>query len=804
MRRVLLAVFILVLPSAVALYAYLSIKTSKTPTSRDAVGQVTTLAGSGSPGVEDNTGAQASFSEPFGVALDLHGNVLVAEGGQGNRIRIITPQGVVQTIAGSEEGYGDGRGASAHFNTPSAIAIDKKGNIFVADTSNNRIRKISTEGIVSTVAGTPQAGYRDGPADQAQFDSPVGLALDGEGNIFVADTYNDRIRKVSVSGDVSTIAGAGLPGLADGQSDVALFDTPCGIVVDSQGNLFVADTGNDAIRKITPQGDVSTIAGRGQSYDAPKANDVELDRPVGITLTHDGFLFVVSQGNGRVHRITPEGEIAEFAGHSSGFANGAGPAARFNGPSGIAIDREGNLYVADTENYLVRKIAPVQAISIEEPQSGEQTKFIQPPVESVSDNDETPVPRLDAAISSAARPFPWPLNPQNSWHEVTGVVGEARGAPGGIALHHLHSGLDIRGNVGEAVLSVLDEKVNSPVAAWGFEGSNEGIHIGLMSYIHIRVGRNIKGEISQPARFKQRTDSAGKVTGIRVRRGTRFKVGDMVGTLNSLYHVHLNCGPWNAQANPIEFPFPGLKDTKAPTIEPDGIEVVNSNFEPFKQKRDGRLVVAGDVEILITAYDTIDGNQSSRKLGVYRLGYQLLNDDGTAVKGYEEPLYNIEFNRMPPDNGSVFLIYAPGSGVSAYGTPTKFKYIATNRVRNGRAQDGFLRTDNLAAGNYIIKAFAMDYAGNRASGKSTELRITVEQGSGARVAGEQGSGGAGGQKSIWPVMCFARGGAEMNLISPLPLRSLAPLLSSLNPDPSEVVFQLHKINSRQTISALIV
>ena len=723
MRRVLLAVFILGLPSAVALYAYLTSKTSKTPTSRDAVGQVTTLAGSGSPGVEDNTGSAASFSEPFGVAIDLHDNIIVAEGGQGNRIRIITPQGVVQTIAGSEEGFADGRGAAARFNTPSAIAIDKRGNIFVADTSNNRIRKVSTEGVVSTVAGSLYRGYKDGPADQAQFDAPVGVAVDGEGNIFVADTYNDRIRKVSAGGEVSTIAGAGLPGHADGQSDVALFDTPCGIAVDGQGNLFVADTGNDAIRKITPQGEVSTIAGAGQNEGATQANDPELDRPVGITITHDGFLFVVSQGDGRIHRITPEGEIAEYAGHSSGFRNASGRAARFNGPSGIALDHEGNLYVADTENYLVRKVAPVRADSIEGPQDTNEAKFIQPPVEPVSDNEEPPIPRLDAAISNATRPFPWPLNPQDGWHEVTGVVGEARGAPGGIALHHLHSGLDIHGDLGEAVLSVMDEKVNSPVAAWGFDGPNEGVHIGLMSYIHIRVGRNSQGEMNQPARFKVTADAAGRITGLRVRRGTRFEVGDFVGTLNSLYHVHLNLGPWNAQANPIAFSFPGLKDTQAPTIEPDGIEVVNSNSEPFKQKRDGRLLVAGDVDILVTAYDTIDGNNSSRKLGVYRLGYQLLNDDGTAVKGFEEPLFNIEFTRMPPDNGSVFLIYAPGSGVSAYGTPTKFKYIATNRVRNGRAQDGLLRTDNLAAGNYVIKAYAQDYSGNR---KTAELRITVE------------------------------------------------------------------------------
>ncbi len=726
MRRVLLAVFILVIPSAVALYVYFKVRATNTPTSRDAVGQVTTLAGSGRPAVEDNAGASASFSEPFGIAVDSRGNVIVAEGGGSNRVRIITPNGAVQTITGSEEGYGDGPGASALFNTPSAIAIDKRGNLIVADTSNNRIRRISTEGVVSTVAGSAEAGYRDGPADQSQFDSPVGVAVDREGNIFVADTYNDRVRKISTEGAVSTIAGAGMPGFADGQAESAMFDTPCGVAVDAQGNLFIADTGNDAIRKITPQGDVSTIVGTSQNADAPYAPDSELDLPVGIAITHDGFLFVASQGNGRVHRITPEGEISLFAGDSSGFANGVGTAARFNGPSGIAVDRQGNLYVADTENYLVRKIAPIAASSIEESQNREQAKFVQPPDGSLTESGEAVIPDLGAMIANAARPFPWPLNPQNGWHEVTGVVGEARGAPGGIALHHLHSGLDIRGNVGDGVLSVIDEKVSRPLAAWGYGGSNEGIQIGVMSYIHIRVGRNAKGEIGRPDRFKAKIDPAGKVSRIRVRRGARFRVGDFIGTLNNLYHVHLNLGPWNAQANPIEFAFPGIKDTLAPQIERDGIEVVNSNLEPFKQKREGRLVVSGDVDILVTAYDTIDGNHTSRKLGLYRVGYQLLDDEGKTVRGFDEPLINMEFNRMPPEMDSVFLIYGPGSGVSAYGTPTKFKYIATNRVRNGRARDGFLRTQNLAPGNYIIRAFAQDYAGNRATGGSTELKITVE------------------------------------------------------------------------------
>jgi hypothetical protein len=148
--------------------------------------------------------------------------------------------------------------------------------------------------------------------------------------------------------------------------------------------------------------------------------------------------------------------------------------------------------------------------------------------------------------------------------------------------------------------------------------------------------------------------------------------------------------------------------------------------EPFKDKRAGHLVVSGDVAILVTAYDRVDGNGTNRKLGLFRIGYQLLYEDGTAVTGFEQPLINIEFNRLPAEDSPVFKAYAPGSGVSAYGTPTKFRYIVTNRVRDGEAREGFLRTSNLRPGNYTIKVIAEDYAGNRGSGPSTQLAITVK------------------------------------------------------------------------------
>ncbi|HSF23429.1 MAG TPA: gluconolaconase, partial [Blastocatellia bacterium] len=260
--------------------------------------------------------------------------------------------------------------------------------------------------------------------------------------------------------------------------------------------------------------------------------------------------------------------------------------------------------------------------------------------------------------------------------------------------------------------------------------------VGLFGYIHIRVGRKADGEISDPEKFKPRTDGEGRVIGVRVRRGTRFKAGDFVGSVNRLNHVHLNLGPWSAQANPLQLSFLGFKDTVPPTVEPNGIDVwpagafsmdvgQRRDVGQFREKRNGRLVVSGDVAITVTAYDRADGNGTNRKLGLFRIGYQLLNEDGTPAEGFEQPLINIEFDRLPPDDSSVSRVFAPGSGVSAYGTPTSFKYIVTNRVRDGEAINGFLRTSSLAPGNYLVRIIAEDFTGNRASGNTTELPINI-------------------------------------------------------------------------------
>lgn len=720
MRRILLAVLILLLPTATAVVVYLVIN-KRIPTSREATGSVTTIAGAGHSGIEDGLARSASFSDPFGVAVDRRGAVYIAEGGESNQIRRVTTDGKVETIAGSTEGFADGDAHRAQFNTPSGIAIDRKGNIIIADTSNNRIRKLAADGKVTTLAGSGSPGYKDGPGSEAQFDGPIGISVDKLGGVFVADAYNDRVRRVSADGVVTTVAGLGSPGFNDGDAATASFNTPSGVTVDSNGNILVADTGNSAVRKITPRGEVSTIMLTSRSE--TQNNSFRLRHPIGIVVTHDGFIFVTDSS--RVVRIAPDGEAVEYAGGATGFADGVGKQARFSGASGIAIDREGNLFVADSQNYLIRHVEPKAPKSLDAGTAADipPPVFIQPGPEPESPDV---IPDLSASWLNVGQPFPWPLQPQNQWHEIAGVVGEARGAPGGVALDHIHSGLDVRGNQGELVLSVMNEKVSAPISAWDFGGAGEGVKVGLMSYIHTRVGRNERDEIQNPDKFKMEVDTAGKTVAVRLRRGARFKVGDFIGTVNRLYHVHLNFGPWNSEANPLVFPFAEFKDTVSPTIESNGIEVVNSAGAAFSERRNGRVVISGDVDIVVTAYDRVDGNLATRKLGLYRIGYQLIDTKGNAVRGFEQPLMNIEFNRLPWNESSVFYAYAPGSGVSAYGTPTKFRYIVTNRVRDGEAMNGLLRTSSLAPGDYTIRVIAEDYARNRATGPLTELAITVK------------------------------------------------------------------------------
>jgi sugar lactone lactonase YvrE len=323
--------------------------------------QVTALAGSTTKGYADGTGSAASFSFPYSVGVDASGNVYVGDWGN-NVIRKITPAGVVSTLAGSAKpGFADGTGAAASFNGPGGVAVDASGNVYVADHGNNTIRKITPAGVVSTLAGSPFPGYADGTGAAASFYYPTGIAVDGSGNVYVADRNNHAIRKITSAGVVSTLAGSTTPGSADGTGTAASFRFPNNLAVDASGNVYVADQMNNTIRKITPAGVVSTLAGTTTSghADGPTAT-ASFNSPTGVVVDASGNVYVTDAGNSRIRKITPAGMVSTLAGSLSGHADGIGSAASFSGPEGLAIDASGNLYVADSSNNMIRKLVPVQ------------------------------------------------------------------------------------------------------------------------------------------------------------------------------------------------------------------------------------------------------------------------------------------------------------------------------------------------------------------------------------------------------------------------------------------------------------
>jgi len=328
------------------------------------VWNASTLAGqAGTAGDADGPGPQARFRLPNSVAADAAGNLYVADTGN-NIIRKISPTGVVSTFAGSAAAHGatDGLGDQARFWAPFGLAVDRAGNVYVADTANNLIRKITPIGFVTTLAGQAgQPGASDGNGLLAQFRNPWGVAVDARGNVYVADMSNNTIRKITPAGIVTTLAGQpGAGGQADGPGAQARFNAPYAVAVDHAGNVFVSDSGNQAIRKITPAGVVTTFAGLpGYAGHADGTGpDAQFWNPQGLALDDQGNLYVADTGNQTLRKITPAGVVTTLAGEpeATGVADGAGAAARFNGPGGAAVDAAGNLYVADTGNQTLRKL----------------------------------------------------------------------------------------------------------------------------------------------------------------------------------------------------------------------------------------------------------------------------------------------------------------------------------------------------------------------------------------------------------------------------------------------------------------
>ena len=331
----------------------------------------TTLAGIATlAGTVNGTGTAAAFNSPAGVAVDGSGNVYVADTGN-SVIRKITSAGVVTTFAGNIAGPGskNGTGTAAEFNLPYGVAVDASGNVYVADSGNSMIRKITSAGVVTTLAGTAGlSGATNGTGTAARFNFPQGVAVDASGNVYVADSDNSVIRKITAGGVVTTLAGtAGLAGATNATGVAARFNVPQDVAVDASGTLYVADTGNNTIREVTPAGVVTTLAGTAglTGFTDGTGAAAQFNSPQGVAVDVDGNVYVGDTFNDVIRKIAVGGVVTTLAGTVgvTGSLDGKGPAALFDGPAGVVVDGNGTVYVADSENDTIRR-GSLQILSI--------------------------------------------------------------------------------------------------------------------------------------------------------------------------------------------------------------------------------------------------------------------------------------------------------------------------------------------------------------------------------------------------------------------------------------------------------
>ena len=625
---------------------------------------VITVAGGGLPGFAPHDPFAARFADPFGIAAATDGTIYVADGAGAHRIVRISPAGVTTVLAGSSAGFADGRGSGARFDTPSGLALDALGNLYVADTGNDAIRRIAPDGMVSTVAAAA-----DG------LNGPVGVAVDAAGRIIVADTYNDRIVSIDPAGVVTPVAVG--------------FDTPSGVAVDTAGNILVADTGNGAVRAIARDGSVSTIG-----FPDPSL------QPLSVAPSADGHVYV-ADGRGRILAIDADGARRIVAGGARGFADGEGANARFRAPSGLALVGPGRLLATDRRNNLVRLIAARSMLEVRPPA---------PPL----------APSFDARRFDMT-PLLWPFAPLEGPFEVTGTLGEPRGVAGS---ERFHAGLDVYAPEGTLVHVVRDGTADDPVAASDFGSLSESVRLGPVAYVHLRVGRDARGRAFADERFVVTYDETGQATKVRVKRGARFAAGDVIGTVNRFYHAHLNVGWPGEELNPLRFGLPRFVDTVPPVIAPNGVRMLTEEGLPIDTRERRRLVADGRVRVVVDAWDQVDGNLPRRRLGLYRLGYQVLDASGVPMPGFEQALQTLRFDRHP-DADAARIVYAAGSGIPAYGSRrTRFLYVVTSTLRDGAAEDGVLDLTVLPPGDYTLRIVAADIAGNEAV-RNRDLLFTI-------------------------------------------------------------------------------
>ncbi|MBX3283209.1 MAG: hypothetical protein KF756_12100 [Acidobacteria bacterium] len=615
-------------------------------------------------------GRDSSFGEPFGIAV-RDGFVYVSDG-EKDCIWKIDPEGRLTLFASG-------------LNTPSQIAFLPDGQLMVADTGSNTVRSVDKSGTVAIVAGVDnEAGDSDGPASQAKFRGPIGVAVDKDGRIFVADTYNDRIRLIE-NGTVRTLSGT-TKGYSDGAT--AQFDTPTGLAV-WKDLVLVADTGNGRIRAVEKDGSAWTLAGGGSDSSANTIlSEASLYRPVGIAVGSDGGIFAADRSTLKyLGGIIPR--IRTLNSPRRGLADGKLGEARFNRISGIAVDENGRVFIADSDNRLVRVA---------------DTDIGRKPISP----DEAS--RLHATPDQfrETEPHRWPYNPPEQKRDIAGTFGELRGRVTGAASDelHFHNGLDIAGGYGEIARLVRTEKVLEPLAADNFGTLRELVRFPQLGYIHVRLGRNANGESFGDPRFLFSIGPDAKPDGVRVPRGTKFMAGDAIGTLNPMNHVHLVAGRSGYEMNALDaLILPSVADKIPPTI--DNLHLLIDDREIETNARISRNQLAGKIRLAVEAYDRMDGNPERRKLGLYKLGWQLINGYSTPVGDID---WTIQFDLLPPPSAAQ-LVFAKDSYSGATGT-TRFIYIVSNRVHGEEAAENVINLANMEPGRYAIRAIAADRFGN--------------------------------------------------------------------------------------------
>ncbi len=464
--------------------------------------------------------------------------------------------------------------------------------------------------------------------------------------------------------------------------------------------ILVADAGNRRLRVVEPTGKTSTFAGNGvkDSVDG-LLFEASFVQPTAIAVDDFGVIYIADGNSIRSigRRFFPLVETVSDT--RRGFSDGDLHFAKFNRPSGLAIGENGNLFVADSDNQVVRVFDGAEI-------GREITK---PEIENLRFSPEE--------FRSLSEPR-WTYNPPEKRREIAGTLGEIRGdLKDDTSQVWFHNGLDIAGGYGETARFVRTEKVLEPLAVQNFDTKRELIRMPTLGYIHIRLGREKDGKIFDDERFQFKLNSDKKLTNLRVPRGTKFEAGEAIGTLNSLNHVHLIAGRSGAEMNALDaLILPGIVDSVAPTIEK--VTLYDENWREIEPERDKTPVkFDGKTRIVVRAFDQMDGNAGHRKLGVYKLGYQILKDKMSVI----DMKSTISFARMP-DSDFVKLVYAKGSQ-SGYTPQTFFDYIVTNEVGGDAAREDFFDAGKLPSGNYTLRVFASDFFDNQTF---KDIEISVE------------------------------------------------------------------------------